>query len=134
MATAPTPADNKRAERLFALTICAYRKPDMDEDAYHRYTSETHAPKLKELLQHNTTPTKSLLTQIFGSMPETQQVADYDCFIQIVFRDVADYIAVKEDPHYKEVIFPDHANFADMARTKMVTGWLEVHVENGRVV
>lgn len=36
--------------RVFALTICAYRLPGMDEEAYHRYTSEKHALLVKELL------------------------------------------------------------------------------------
>ena len=40
-------------ERLFAVTICAYRKPGMDEDAYHRYISETHASHLTDLLVQN---------------------------------------------------------------------------------
>ena len=73
------------------------------------------------------------MAQIFGDVPEGH-IADCDCFIQIVFRDVQDYIAVKEDPHYKQVIFPDHANFADMTRTTMVTGWLETHVVDGKLV
>lgn len=41
------------SQRVFALNICAYRKPGMDEDEYHRYISETHAPSLKDLLVKN---------------------------------------------------------------------------------
>jgi len=37
----------------FALTICAYRKPGMDESAYHKYLSENHASTLKDLLIKN---------------------------------------------------------------------------------
>ena len=36
--------------RLFALTICAYRKPGMDEADYHQYTSRKHAPVLTDLM------------------------------------------------------------------------------------
>lgn len=39
-----------RTQRLFSVTICATRKPEMGEDEYHRYISETHAPLLKKLL------------------------------------------------------------------------------------
>ena len=44
---------NLGSERLFALTICAYRKPGMDEEAYHQYMSEKHAPILTDLLVQN---------------------------------------------------------------------------------
>ena len=71
--------------------------------------------------------------QIFGNFPEGR-TAEYDCFIQIMFKDVEDYIRAKEDPYYKEVIMPDHVNFADAAKTTFVTGWVETHVVNGEVV
>ena len=47
------PGLQPKQERLFALTICAYRKPGMDEDAYHRYLSNNHAPLLKDLMVRN---------------------------------------------------------------------------------
>ncbi|KAL8747103.1 MAG: hypothetical protein Q9190_000966 [Brigantiaea leucoxantha] len=136
-------------ERLFALTICAYRKSGMDEDTYHQYLSEKHAPLLKNLLvhnkivdytmelcndsakQHNTSETKQMIGQMFPGLPESN-VADYDCFIHIVFSDVQDYINVKNDPHYKQAVVPDHANFADGKKTTMVTGWFERHVTGGQ--
>lgn len=34
-------------QRLYALTICAYKKEGMDEDEYHRYLSEHHAGLVK---------------------------------------------------------------------------------------
>ena len=39
--------------RMLALTICAYRKPGMDEDEYHEYLSKKHAPLFKDLLLKN---------------------------------------------------------------------------------
>ena len=38
------------SERLFALTICAYRKQGLDEEEYHQYLSEKHAPLLTDLM------------------------------------------------------------------------------------
>ena len=38
------------SERLFALTICAYRRPGMEEEAYHQYLSKKHAPLLTDLM------------------------------------------------------------------------------------
>jgi EthD domain len=40
-------------QRVFALTICAYRKPGMDEEEYHKYMSEQHAQSVKELMIEN---------------------------------------------------------------------------------
>ena len=54
--------------------------------------------------------------------------------IQIVFKDIADYLRAKEDEHWEKVVNPDHANFADMTKTRFVTGEYEVHVKDGRVV
>lgn len=70
---------------------------------------------------------------MMGGIPESC-IADYDCFIQIVFRDVQDYVNVKNDPHYKQVVMPDHGNFADEKRTKMATGWFERHIKDGQAV
>lgn len=74
-----------------------------------------------------------MMTQIFGNFPEGQ-TAGYDCIIQIAFKDVQDYIRAKDDPYYKEVILPDHTQFANAEKTLFVTGWLETHVSNGQVV
>lgn len=41
------------SQRLFAVTICAKRKPGMSEDEYHKYISEKHAGHLKDLLVRN---------------------------------------------------------------------------------
>ena len=40
----------KEPKRLFCWTVCAYRKPGMDEDEYHKYMSEIHAPLVKDLM------------------------------------------------------------------------------------
>ena len=39
-----------KSQGLFSITICAKRKPGMDEDEYHKYISETHAGHLSQLL------------------------------------------------------------------------------------
>lgn len=45
-------------------------------------------------------------------------IADYDCFSQVVFRSIDDYKRMKEDSWYKERLAPDHVNFADMKKSK----------------
>ena len=32
------------------LSVCAYRKPGMSEEDYHKYMSEVHAPLVKDLM------------------------------------------------------------------------------------
>jgi hypothetical protein len=44
-------------------------------------------------------------------------IADYDCFSQVVFRSVEDYKRIKDDPWYKEHLVGDHENFADVKRS-----------------
>lgn len=72
--------------------------------------------------------TQHLYGQDFANM------ADCDAFVQIVFRDFQDYVNVREDPHFKEVVAHDHVNFADGAKTRMVIGWLDVHIADGKLV
>ena len=74
-----------------------------------------------------------MLGPMFTALPENN-IPDCDCFIQIVFRDIQDYINVKNDPHYMQVVVPDHKNFADHKRTTMATGWFEKHIAGGQVV
>lgn len=44
-------------------------------------------------------------------------IADYDCFSQVVFEDLEHYKAMKSDPWYNEHLFNDHENFADTKRS-----------------
>jgi hypothetical protein len=69
---------------------------------------------------------------IFGGMYQANE-APYDCIILIVFHNPQDFNAVKNDPHYRHMVLPDHGNFADPERTTMVTGWLEKRIKNGRI-
>ena len=71
--------------------------------------------------------------QIFARLPE-HLIADYDAFIHIVFKIVQDSLNVTNDPHYKQVVVPNHRNFADHERTTMVIGWLGTHIVDGKVV
>ncbi len=52
--------------------------------------------------------------------PQMSNVADFDCFSQVVFESVEHYKKMKEDPYYKEYLFEDHKNFADTKRSQYV--------------
>lgn len=56
------------------------------------------------------------MNQLVG--PQFEGVADYDCFVQVVFRDVKDFVAMKKDPFYIQEIMPDHERFADTKRSR----------------
>ncbi|KAG6989879.1 hypothetical protein G7Y79_00062g093570 [Physcia stellaris] len=66
--------------------------------------------------------------------PQFDNHADYDCFVQAIFKDVEDFVRMKADPYYREVVAPDHENFADTTRSSMTTGWVEDHVLDGKIV
>ena len=74
-----------------------------------------------------------MIGQMLPELPD-DKIADYDALIQIVFRDVEDYISIRNDAHYKQVVLPDHANFADHTKTTMVTGWFERHIVGGQAI
>ena len=42
-----------QSQRLFAITIFAYKKDGMGEEEYHDYISKVHAGHLKALLAKN---------------------------------------------------------------------------------
>lgn len=61
-------------------------------------------------------------------------ISDCDATIQIVFKDIQDYVRVREDPHFINVVNPDHHNFADPGKTRFSMGWFEPHVRDGMVI
>lgn len=40
----------------------------------------------------------------------------------------------QKDPYYEEVVAQDELKFADVPRTKILIGWEEVYVQDGKVV
>jgi hypothetical protein len=44
-------------------------------------------------------------------------VSEYDCVIQIVFKKVDDFEALKADLFFIKNVAPDHENFADTKRS-----------------
>jgi EthD domain len=55
------------------------------------------------------------MAQLFD--PQMANVADFDCFSQVVFKSVEDYKRMKQDPWYKQHLVGDHENFADTKRS-----------------
>jgi len=64
---------------------------------------------------HNPTATRALMSQLVD--PQMVNIADFDCFSQVVFKSVGDYKRMKQDQWYKEHLYDDHKKFADTGRS-----------------
>lgn len=85
--------------------------------------------------QHNTSEVNvPMLEKIYAGRLPTGNISDCDAIIRIVFKDIQDYLRVREDPHFVSVVNPDHLNFADPRRTRFAVGWFEAHITAGKVV
>ena len=60
--------------------------------------------------------------------PQFANVADYDCVIQIIFRDIEGFVRMKQDADYRRLVVPDHENFADTKRSRYTCRSEEVQI------
>ena len=64
---------------------------------------------------HNPLVTRSLMSQLYDS--QMANIADFDCFSQVIFERLEDYKRMKQDPWYQQHLVSDHENFADTKRS-----------------
>ncbi|QKX52960.1 uncharacterized protein TRUGW13939_00031 [Talaromyces rugulosus] len=138
----PPPATGDPRNQFLCLTICGYRRPGMSESDYRDHMMNVSAPMTKDLMVkygvkrwtviYNTTETRLLMNQLFDH--QMLNLADFDCFSQVVFKSVEHYKKMKEDPWYKEHLVGDHEKFADTQKSMMTIGWITEHIRDGEVV
>ncbi|RYP41568.1 hypothetical protein DL767_000910 [Monosporascus sp. MG133] len=125
----PTNPDNQ----FLCLTICGYRRPGMSEEDYRHHMTKVSAPMTKDLMVkygiHNTSESRALMSRLYDH--QMTNLADFDCFSQVVFKSVDDYKRMKEDPWYKEHLMGDHEKFADTKRSTMTIGWITEFIRDG---
>ncbi|KAF2133651.1 hypothetical protein P153DRAFT_250358, partial [Dothidotthia symphoricarpi CBS 119687] len=129
-------------DQFLCLTICGYRRPGMSQEEYRHHMTHVSGPMTKGLmvkygvkswsLIHNTSQTRAIMTQLFDE--HMVNLADFDCFSQVVFRSVDDYKRMREDPWYKEKVAGDHKNFADTHKSMMTIGWITDFVKDGELI
>jgi len=143
--------------QFLCLTICGYRRPGMSEEDYRHHMTQVSAPMTKGLMVkygvkrwtmvslfpshlctsqhekiHNTTESRALMGRLFDQ--QMANLADFDCFSQVVFKSVDDYKRMKEDSWYKQHLVGDHEKFADTKRSMMTIGWITEFIRDGEVV
>ena len=104
-----------------------------------RWTMVRSFPRVSALAKfdkiHNTTETRPLMNRLFDH--QMANLADFDCFSQVVFKSVDHYKGMKEDSWYKQHLVGDHEKFADTKKSMMTigwSGWVTEFIRDGEVV
>lgn len=144
--TQPTSANsNIQRQRLLRVTLLAYRNPNLTEEQFHYHWTNIHAPKVSAhlakfgILSYKQYHCPSSLRQSFTSaIPSLSKgadsAADYDGFVELLMPSLDCYEKALQDEYYVNVVAPDDKYFADMERSKMLVGWEEVYVQDGKPV
>ena len=84
-----------------------------------RWRTVYNSARLTHIQIHNQSSTRALMSHLFDH--QMVHVADFDCFSQVVFKDIEHYKRMKQDPWYKEHLIGDHEKFADTQRSMSVS-------------
>lgn len=92
----------------------------------------TSAIPYKECNIHNTIEISALMSRLFDF--QIVSLAEYDCFSQVVFRNVEDYRRMKEDPWYENHLVGDYERFANTKKSRMTISQITEFIRDAEVV
>ncbi|KAJ0420670.1 hypothetical protein BJY00DRAFT_312835 [Aspergillus carlsbadensis] len=137
---------NPPSRRLLCLSMLGYKKPGLTEEELCDFQSRQHSKMVSEMMEkygvvhysitHNAAKPMSLISKVFD--PAYVSFSDHDFIVQIIIPSLDVFVALKEDPVYKERVALDHLNFADRSsperKTRMSLGYVHEIIRDGKVV
>ncbi|KAI0539809.1 hypothetical protein GGR58DRAFT_463532 [Xylaria digitata] len=128
-----------KAERVLRISGTYYRKAGISEKEFHDFLSYRHGVEsakihekygiLKYDMAFNTASTQAL----GSSMKLPYKINDYDLQIEYYFKDVASLIAISGDEGFK-ALHVECEPYVDLATTTVTISWVEVYLEDGKLV
>ncbi|KAJ5785207.1 uncharacterized protein N7503_010419 [Penicillium pulvis] len=132
--------------QLLCITMLGYKKPGLTEEELCDFQVSQHSQLVSGLMEkhgvvrysitHNAAKPMDLLPRLFD--PNYVEYSDHDFVVQIIIPNLESFLALKDDPIYKERVAMDHLKFADRTdrarRTRMSLGYVHEIISDGKVV
>ncbi|KAK8133685.1 hypothetical protein PG984_005697 [Apiospora sp. TS-2023a] len=128
-----------KPERVLRLSGRYQRSQDKSEEEFHDFLSHRHGVEcakihekygiLKYQMAFNTTKTRGLAE----SMQLPYPVNSHDMEIEYYFKDVQSLLDVSGDEGFK-ALHAECEPYVDLATTSVTLTWVEVYLEEGRLV
>lgn len=102
---------------MVKLMACLRRKPDMSEEAFHRYWKDTHGPLVKSVSEFSRYVRRYIqyhTAQSASSLFPSQATTPYDGIAELWFDSVEQMQQAFAEPRYLEIIRPDELRFLDL--------------------
>ena len=116
--------DSRRGSSVFPFLFLYHGKVDKIQRRVITVLLYTKA----DAGQYHTPP--SLQTSSIDTFPNLT-ASPYDGVVELVVRDVADFVRATQDPFYKEHVIPDEEAFLQRGNAAWVVGWEEVKFDLG---
>ncbi|KAK2591240.1 hypothetical protein QQS21_011082 [Conoideocrella luteorostrata] len=133
-----------KKELVLKLTSFRYRAKDVSEEQFHEYTSKDHGPKAARIQQRHGalrveqyhTPS-AIRDLVKDKMPWINRpgwsVDDHDVQISYWVRTLEQAHAILMDPEFQALV-QEASGYQDDDRATFAAGWVEVYVEDGKLV
>ena len=144
--TSSTPKQNQpQTQRLLRVTLLAYRNPNLTEAEFHDYWTNVHARNVSAHLAkfgivsyrqyHCPVALRKSFVKDIPSLGKGEDMdAGYDGFVELLMPSLECYEKALQDEYYVNVVSKDDQYFADMGKSKILVGWEEHYVVDGKVV